>query len=239
VQARTFASTRNHNPIALIAATLLAALVLLGARTAQAADPVDPRTGLFIPQRDTGWDTATTITSIAAMGIELLSPRTFSADPEVTTGWKARWHVSVLAPIMTLTTVAFLNENNLKRSFGGFRPGCGDYNKGGPGCESFGMLSTESLAAFSALGHGTGVFLVDTIKWSKGDFHGGAFTLEVGVPLVLAVITGVGRTAGNWETGAQVWGSGAIGFGLGLGLGALYSLMQRPECGYTGSLVCW
>ena len=28
-------------------------------------------------------------------------PRVFYADPEVTVGWKARWHVSVLAPIVT------------------------------------------------------------------------------------------------------------------------------------------
>jgi hypothetical protein len=36
-----------------------------------------------------------------------------------------------------------------------------------------------------------------------------------------------------------VWGTAGIGFVTGLGLGVLYAAMQRPECGYTGSLICW
>ncbi len=187
----------------------------------------------------TGWDTATTVMAFSAMGIELFSPRTFSSDPEVTTGWKARWHVSALAPIMTYATLAYLNEHNLKSSFAGQRPNCPDSALTNPACQSFGMFSTETFIAFSALGHGTGVFLADTLKWSHGEFHGGAFTLEVGVPFVLSVLTAVGRTAGDWESGGQVWGTAGVGLGVGLGLGVLYAMMQRPECGYTGNLICW
>ena len=86
----------------------------------------------------------------------------------------------------------------------------------------------------SALGQGLGVFLVDTIKWSGGRLNGGSLAMNVGVPAVLGVITTVGRSAGNWETGAQAWGSAGIGLALGLGLGALYGAAQRPECGYGG-----
>ena len=61
---------------------------------------------------------------VASAGTQLLMPRVFYSDPEVTVGWKARWHVSVLAPVMTLTALAVLNEHALKDSFEGFRPGC-------------------------------------------------------------------------------------------------------------------
>jgi hypothetical protein len=30
-----------------------------------------------------------------------------------------------------------------------------------------------------------------------------------------------------------------VSFALGMGLGTLYAATQRPECGYTGSLICW
>jgi hypothetical protein len=56
---------------------------------------------------------------------------------------------------------------------------------------------------------------------------------------VLSVITAVGRTAGDWESPGQVWASAGVGFATGMALGALYATMQRPECGYTGSLICW
>jgi hypothetical protein len=175
--------------------------------------------------------------ALATVGIELLSPRTFWADPEVTAGWKARWHLSALAPVMTLATVSLVNEFYLRKSIGALRPGC--ESNTGDCTGSFGMLSTETLAAFSALGYGTGVFLIDTTKWSNGQFHGGAFALQVGVPLVLSVLTAVGRTEGNWETPGQVWGTALTGAVFGFGMGALYAAFQRPECGYTGSLICW
>ena len=190
-------------------------------------------------ERSQGWKTATNILTLSSLGVQLLMPRVFYSDPEVTVGWKARWHVSVLAPSMTLITIGLLNEQFLKDSFEGYRPGCNEMNQGSPGCTDFAMLSTHSYLAGSALGHGLGVFLVDTLKWSDGRLNGGALAMNVGVPAVLAVITTVGRSAGNWETGGQAWGSAGIGAVVGLGLGTLYALAQRPECGYGGDLICW
>lgn len=191
------------------------------------------------PTRSEGWKDATTITALSALGVQLLMPRVFYSDPEVTVGWKARWHVSVLAPSMTLAAIALLNEQVLKEEIGGYQPGCSDENFGVPGCTSYGMLSTHSFVAFSSLGQGLGVFLVDTAKWSGGRFNVGAFAGNVAVPAVLSVVTAVGRTSGNWEEPGQVWGTAGISLALGLGIGALYASAQRPECGYTGSLFCW
>ena len=191
------------------------------------------------PERSAGWNDATTILALSALGLELVMPRVFYADPEVTAGWKARWHVSALAPIMTLATLTLINEHHLKSSFESPLPGCDDTNLGHPSCQSYGMFSSQSFLAWSALGQGTGVFLGDTLRWSDGRFHGGAFTGQVAVPLVLAIITAVGRTSGDLETGGQVWASAGVGTLVGLGTGLAYSLLQRPECGYTGNLICW
>ncbi len=82
------------------------------------------------PERSEGWKDATNILTISAVGVQLLMPRVFYSDPEVTVGWKARWHLSVLAPTMTLVTIGLLNEQFLKDEFEGFRPGCDDKNRG-------------------------------------------------------------------------------------------------------------
>ena len=58
------------------------------------------------PNRDQGWGTATAVTVGAAGAVQLLMPRIFYSDPESTVGWKARWHVSQLAPVMTLTVLS-------------------------------------------------------------------------------------------------------------------------------------
>ncbi|HEX7668076.1 MAG TPA: hypothetical protein VF395_00765 [Polyangiaceae bacterium] len=189
--------------------------------------------------RDDGWNRATNILAVSAGAVEVLMPRVFYSDPEVTVGWKARWHLSVLAPAMTLATFTLLNEEFFKGAFKGRLPGCDDTNVGVTGCTSYGMFSTQSFGAFAAVGQGTGVFLADTLKWSNGNFNAGAFIGHVGVPLVLGTITTVGRGAGNLETASEAWGSAGIGVLSGLGMGLLYGLMQRPECGYTGSLLCW
>ena len=192
-----------------------------------------------VPDRDKGWQTVTTVTMVAGAATELLMPRIFYADPEVTVGWKARWHVSVLAPVMTLTVLTALNEYALKDAFKGQRPGCDETNQGLVHCDTFGMLSTHTFAGFSALGHGVGVFFIDTTKWSDGRINGYSILGNMATPLVLAVITGVGRGVGNFETGAQIVAGGAAGLGLGFLSGMTYALMQRPECGYTGNLICW
>ena len=119
--------------------------------------------------------------ALSAAGFELLMPRVFYSDPEVTAGWKARWHLSALAPIMTMTTITLFNEVKLKDEFAANRPGCDETNQGLPGCTSFGMLSSHAFLAFGALGHGTGVFLVDTMKWSDGRVNAGALA-GVGAP---------------------------------------------------------
>ncbi|MBK6693776.1 MAG: phosphatase PAP2 family protein [Myxococcales bacterium] len=179
------------------------------------------------------------MTMVAGGATELLMPRIFYADPEVTVGWKARWHVSVLAPVMTLTSATLLNDLALKNLFKSHRPGCDESNNKLAGCESYGSPSTHAFASFSALGHGAAVFVFDTFKWSGGRFNGGAFAGHLAGPLVLAGITGVGRSVGDYESFGQVLVGGTIGLGVGFLSGLTYSLMQRPECGYTGSLICW
>ncbi|MGC4088530.1 MAG: hypothetical protein QM756_11670 [Polyangiaceae bacterium] len=190
-------------------------------------------------ERSDAWGSATNITAVSAMGLVLLMPRVFYSDPEVTVGWKARWHLSVLAPSMTLATLGLVNEIVLKDELKGFRPGCSDETTADPNCKSYGMFSSPTFGAFSAFGQGAGIFLVDTLKWSGGRFNFGPFMGDVVAPGVLAVITGIGRSAGNWESGGQVWGTAAASFAIGMGIGTLYAVTQRPECGYTGSLICW
>lgn len=201
-----------------------------------------------LPERSGGWNRATNIMALSSAALQVLMPRVFYSDPEVTVGWKARWHVSVLAPSMTLFALSMANEAYLKDEFESLRPDCQtddpqvaeDENFAFDSeCKEYGLFSTQSMLAFSALGQGVGVFLVDTIKWSGGRFNFGGFMGNVGVPLVLAVLTAVGRTSGNWETGGQVWTSAGVGVGAGLGMGVLYAIGQRPECGYSGGLLCW
>jgi hypothetical protein len=210
-------------------------LLLSGVARAQSAPASPPAP----PGRSDAWNTATNILAASALGVELVMPRVFFSDPDVTAGYKARWHVSALAPVMTTGAIALINEVALKDSFSGLRPDCTDETQGTPGCTSFGFLSTQAFVAGSALGQGVGTFLVDTMKYSGGQVNAGALIGEIGVPLVLAPITAIGRTSGNWESGGQAWGSAAIGLGVGLALGTLYAEMQRPECGYTGNLICW
>jgi hypothetical protein len=190
--------------------------------------------------RSSGWDTATQVLSISSLALVTLMPRVFYSDPEVTSGWKARWHVSVLASSMTLTALALLNESDLKKTFKANRPGCGDANSDPADCgDPYGFMSTPSFIAGSALGQGVSVFLVDTLKWSSGNINAGSLIGDVIVPLIIAPITAIGRDAGNWESGGQAWGSAGIGLGAGLITGLVYATLQRPECGYTGNLICW
>ena len=222
----------------LLASLVFAAALLLSSARAQAQDMMPSPA----PERSAGWNTATKVMALSSMGLVTIMPRIFYSDPEVTAGWKARWHLSVLAPTMTLAAFTLLNEVALKESFASFRPGCDDTNRGVPGCdgnESYGMFSSYSFLAFSSLGQGTGIFLADTLKWSNGHLNGGALAGNVVAPLILSVITAVGRTSGNWETGGQVWGSAGLGFGAGIGMGLMYALLQRPECGYSGGMICW
>ena len=191
------------------------------------------------PNRDQGWGTATAVTVGAAGAVQLLMPRIFYSDPESTVGWKARWHVSQLALVMTLTVLTLANEYALKGTIKSFRPGCDATNTPGPNCETYGSPSTHAFGAFSALGNGAGVWLFDMTKWSGGRFNAGSFIGNVFIPAVLAGVTDVGRGAGNFESGGQIIAGSLAGVGFGFLVGMTYSLMSRPECGYSGNMFCW
>jgi hypothetical protein len=166
-------------------------------------------------------------------------PRVFYSSPEATVGWKARWHVSVLAPTMTQASLALLNEVALKDAFKEPRPGCGSTGPGLSDCESFALFSTPSYVSGAALGQGLAIFLFDTLKYSGGRFHFGSLAGHVVAPLLLAGVTVGGRAAGNYENFGQSIASAGVGVGTGLLMGALYGALQAPECGYSGSLICW
>jgi hypothetical protein len=212
----------------LCTATFTAALLYPSIGSAQEA-----------PQRSAAWGTASTVTAVTAVASSVLMPRVFYAEPEVTAGWKARWHVSVLAPTLTQLSLTMANEYLLKDAFQGYRPGCNDGNFGSKNCESYGMMSSHSFLAGSSFGQGLAIFLVDTFKWSNNEVNLGSLVGHVGVPLVLGSFTTVGRYAGEYETGGQVLTGTGIGMATGLLMGLTYATLQRPSCGYGGSLICW
>jgi hypothetical protein len=210
---------------------LIAALVLAlsSARTARAQDT----------HRDATWQTVTTVTAVTALGTQIFMPRVFYAEPETTVGWRARWHLSALAPAMTLTVLTFANEYALKDAIKSQRPGCDDTNQGTGNCQEYGSLSSHAFLATSSFGNGLAVFLVDTYKWSDGRFNAGSFTGNVVLPVLLAAVTDVGRAAGNWESGGQVAVSSLTGLAFGALTGFAFASLARPECGYSGLSLCW
>jgi hypothetical protein len=215
--------------LALAAAAV--SVVALSHGTASAQTPA--------PDRDKTWGGVTNATAVAAVGIGVLMPRVFYPSSEVTVGWKARWHLSVLAPMMTYATMALINETSLKESVKGMRPGCDDTNFGGPNCTTYGAPSSHAFVAASTLGHGVAVFLFDTTKWSDGRASAIGAIGHIAVPLILGGITIIGRSSGNYETGGQLAAGAGLGLATGFILGAMYSVMARPECGYSGSMICW
>jgi hypothetical protein len=202
-------------------------------------------------ERDGTWGTVTGITAVAAMSSTVLMPRIYYADPQNTAGWKSRWHLAAMAPTMTLTMLTFLNEYSLKNAIKTSRPGCAEADDNTPlgqvqgiqgrdgHCLDYGSLSSHAFAGASAFGQGLSVFLVDTIKYSGGQVNGGALVGDVAMPLVLSVVTSVGRAAGNWEGSGTVVVSSLAGLGVGFLTGMTYAMMAQPDCGYTGALVCW
>jgi hypothetical protein len=216
----------------------LASLVLAGALMAprEAEAQVLPP-----PARSDAWQTVSTVSMAVGMTTQLLMPRIYYSDTEVTIGWKARWHTSVLASTLLLVTMGFFNEYALKPEITSYRPGCGTSNVGVPGCTTFGMPSTHNFVAFSALGHGTAALVVDSWKWSEGRFNAGAIVGDVALPLVAAGLTYAGRVAGtpSQEHGDQAAVGAGVGFAFGLIAGGIYSLFQRPECPYGSGVICW
>jgi hypothetical protein len=181
------------------------------------------------------------VATVVGLGTQVFMPRVYWSDVEVTIGWKARWHASVLASTMFLLTTGLVNEVLVKPAITSYRPGCGTTNIGAPGCTTYGMPSTHTFLAFSALGHGAAVLAVDSIKWSDGRFNGGAIVGDVGLPLALAAVAYAGRVAGtpSQEHGDQALVGAAFGLGFGLIAGGVYALLQRPECPYGSGIICW
>jgi hypothetical protein len=199
--------------------------------------------------QDPTWGLVSNITMLIDVGVVTLMPRIYYNDPEATVGWKARWHISVLAPALSMTALTLLVDGPIKNAIGSPRPNCTAEDTGlnstiMTGCNSFGMPSTQSFAAWGAMGTGTAIFLVDTLKYSNSKFHAGSFVGNVAVPFVLSVVTSVARTqasGGNSpaETPIQVVAGSLSGFVTGALVGVGYSFMQRPNCGYGNSIVCW
>ena len=193
------------------------------------------------PDRNAAWETVSTVSMVVGMGSQLLMPRVYWSDTEVTIGYKARWHASVLGPTMLLVAAALLNEQVVRPGVASYRPGCGPSNIGVAGCTTFGMPSTHTFVAFSALGHGAGVFLIDSFKWSDGRFNGPAIAGDIALPLIASGLTYAGRVAGtpSQEHGDQAVVGAAVGLVVGLVAGAAYAYLQRPECPYGSGVICW
>lgn len=199
-------------------------------------------------ERDEGLETLSHISMLVGVGTVSAMPRIYYNDPEATVGWKARWHISALAPIMTLTGLTLLVDGPIKNLGEGERPECTveETESGfeGSNCESYGMPSTHSFAAWSAMGAGTAIFIIDTLVYSDSQFHAGAFVGNVVVPLLAGTLTSVARGIGPgdaepFEDAAQIGVGVAAGVVTGFLTGLAYSLLQEPNCGYGNGLICW
>jgi len=173
-------------------------------------------------------------------------PRIYYNDPEATVGWKARWHISQLAPIMTMISATLLVDIPIKSLAEGTRPGCTveetESGFDGSNCESYGMPSTHSFAAWGAFGAGTGIFVADTLVHSDAEFHVGSFIGNVLVPLTTGVLTSTFQGVGGdeaYEDPAQIGVGVAAGVITGFLTGIAYAVLQEPNCGYGNNLVCW
>jgi hypothetical protein len=206
---------------------------------AQSAPPV--------VQRDKNWDIVSNVTMVAGVSIVSLMPRVYFNDPEATVGWKGRWHISALAPIMTMTALTLMIDIPIKNAIKTPRPGCGTDTTVFPltECASFGAPSTQSYAAWGATGAGLGIFLVDTVKWSDGRFNVPYFIGDVALPLTLSIFSSVSRSVAPGATTQPHEDPGAIvagaltGFASGLIVGGAYALLQKPSCGFGNNIFCW
>jgi len=208
-----------------------------------------------IAPRNQTWGTVSDVSLIVGASTVFLMPRVYYSDPESTVGWKGRWHFSMLAPSMTMAAATFLVDGPIRRAIEQPRPGCtvDETLVANPGseCETFGGPSTHAFASWGATGVGTGIFLVDTIKYSRGRFHAGSFIGNIGVPLVASILTSVGRgiepggvdsngtAVQPFESAGQVAAGALTGFFSGLLVGGAYALLQRPSCGYGNAIFCW
>ncbi|WP_437292880.1 hypothetical protein [Sorangium sp. So ce426] len=199
-------------------------------------------------QRDKNWATVSDVSLVLGSSVVFLMPRVYYSDPEATVGWKGRWHFSVMAPAMTMTALTLLVDLPIKNALESTRPGCSiDETKAAvsdSGCESFGGPSTHAFASWGATGAGTGIFVVDTFRYSSGRFNAGAFIGNVAIPLTASVVTTIARGVAPGDTrphenAGQIAIGGVTGFLSGLAVGTAYAMLQRPNCGYGNALFCW
>ncbi|MDC3956520.1 hypothetical protein [Polyangium jinanense] len=235
---------------------VLATLGLVSASFAYSTEASAQTTGVpAIAPRDETWGTVSHAMLGVGAGTVFLMPRVYYSDPEATVGWKGRWHFSMFAPAMTMAAATFLVDGPIRNALQYPRPGCSvDQTlvaNTDSGCETFGGPSTHAFASWGATGVGTGIFLVDTIKYSKGRFNAGSFIGNIGVPLVASILTSVGRGVESpavdefgtqtlpYETSNQIIAGTFAGFFTGLLVGGAYALLQRPSCGYGNAIFCW
>jgi hypothetical protein len=213
-----------------------------------------------IVERDRNWEAVSNIFLAVGTASVLLTPRVYYNDPQATVGWKGRWHWSILAPAMTMFAVTTLTELPIKESLESVRPGCTVEQTivrfPGSNCETFGGPSTHALASWGATGMGTGIFLVDTIKYSDGRLNGPAFIGQIALPLLSSIFVSIGRgvdidndanttgvpnpiTLQPFEDTGQIVAGTLTGFASGLTLGFAYAMLQKPSCPYGNSLICW
>lgn len=240
----------------IVAASLTAIAALLGFEQPAAAQPAgDPVPVAPQVPRDQNWGTVSDVALTIGVLSPFLMPRVYYSDPTATVGWKGRWHVSMLAPAMTMLGAALLIDIPIKNEAKGARPGCdaGSTQVGfpGSGCETFGGPSTHMFGTYGALGTGTAIFLVDTFKYSDGRFSVPGFIGNIGLPLTAAVFGTIGRaietgtdaTTGTslraYEDGGQIAAGAISGLLTGAAIGVTYALLQRPSCGYGDAIICW
>jgi hypothetical protein len=230
-----------------------AAFLLSSEAAAQTAVPP-------IVERDRNWETVSNVFLALGTSSVFLMPRVYYNDPEATVGWKGRWHVSIFAPAMTMMAVTAFTEIPIKQGIESARPGCSVEQTivrfPGSNCETFGGPSTHAFASWGATGAGTGIFLVDTFKYSDGRFNFPAFLGNVAFPLLSSIFVSIGRgvdidndanteglvnpiTLQPFEDAGQVTAGALSGFFTGLTLGFTYAMLQKPSCPYGNSLFCW
>jgi hypothetical protein len=195
--------------------------------------------------RDENWEIVSNVSMIIGVSTVTLMPRIYYNDPEATVGWKARWHVSQLAPAFALLGATMLVDGPIKNLGEGTRPGCSvaetESGFSGSNCESYGMPSTHAFAAWNAAGAGLGIWVADTFVHSDTRFNVGSIIGNVAVPMLAGIMTSVGRGVGEdpFESAEQI----LVGFGVGLPIGFLtgigYALLQEPNCGYGNNIICW
>jgi hypothetical protein len=246
----------------IVAATLTALTATLALEQSAAAQNTQATTVQTVA-RDQGWGTVSDVALAVAVLSPTLMPRVYYSDPTATVGWKGRWHFSVLAPAMTMLGATMLVDIPIKRAAAGPRPGCtqsqttSDFPGSGSGCETFGGPSTHMFATYGALGTGTAMFLVDSLKYSDGRFYAPAFIGNVGLPLLATIFGTIGRavqtspvvsdngsglkigTQVSYEDPGQIAAGAISGFLTGALVGMGYAMLQRPSCGYGDSIFCW